>query len=60
MDKTILEKMYRVTQKMADPSVSGQILINAASKKKAGIELKALRQELGIERIRRILCFNIL
>ena len=48
MDKTILEKMYRVTQKMADPNVRGQILINAASKKKAGIELKALRQELGM------------
>lgn len=46
MDKTILERMYSVTQKMADPDVSGQILINAASKKKAGIELKALRQEL--------------
>lgn len=48
MDKTILEKMYCVTQKMADPNVRGQILINAASKKKAGIELKALRQELGM------------
>ena len=48
MDKTILERMYSVTQKMADPDVSGQILINAASKKKAGIELKALRQELGM------------
>ncbi|MBE6253099.1 MAG: AAA family ATPase [Bacteroidales bacterium] len=46
MDKTILERMYSVTQKMADPNVSGKILINAASKKKAGIELKALRQEL--------------
>ena len=46
MDKTILERMYSVTQKMADPDVSGHILINAASKKKAGIELKALRQEL--------------
>ena len=48
MDKTILERMYSVTQKMADPDVSGQILINAASKKKASIELKALRQELGM------------
>ena len=48
MDKTILERMYSVTQKMADPNVSGQILINAASKKKASIELKALRQELGM------------
>lgn len=46
MDKTILERMYSVTQKMANPDVSGKILINAASKKKAGIELKALRQEL--------------
>ena len=43
-----MEKMYCVTQKMADPNVRGQILINAASKKKAGIELKALRQELGM------------
>ena len=41
-----MERMYSVTQKMADPDVSGQILINAASKKKACIELKALRQEL--------------
>ena len=48
MDKTILERMYSVTQKMKDPNVSGRILINAASKKKARAELKALRNDLGM------------
>ena len=39
MGKTILERMYIVTQKMENPIVSGEIMINAATKKKAHAEL---------------------
>ena len=48
MGKTILERMYSVTQKMQNPNVSGQILINASTYKKAGADLKALQQDLNM------------
>ena len=48
MAKTILERMYSVTQKMQNPNVSGQIMINASTYKKAGADLKSLMQDLNM------------
>lgn len=60
MGKTILERMYSVAQKMQNPNISGQILINATTLKKAGTDLKGLRQELNMTDMQVLILMAIL
>ena len=49
MAKTIIESMYRITEKMRDPSNSDQILINPMTAKRAASEIRMLKALLGLE-----------
>lgn len=60
MGKTILERMYGVAQKMQNPNINGQILINATTLKKAGTDLKGLRQELNMTDMQVLILMAIL
>ena len=49
MAKTIIECMYKITEKMRDPSNSDQILINPMTAKRAASEIRMLKALLGLE-----------
>ena len=49
MAKTIIESMYKITEKMRDPSNSDQILINPMTAKRAASEIRMLKTLLGLE-----------
>lgn len=49
MAKTIIECMYKITEKMRDPSKPDQIQITPLTTKRAASEIRLLKGMLGLE-----------